>query len=59
MKLTSYWLETAPSFTASPIAALPGSVDAVVVGGDLAAFPLPCGYASWVHLLCCLSESAW
>ncbi|MFT8813952.1 NAD(P)/FAD-dependent oxidoreductase [Acetobacter fabarum] len=33
MKLTSYWLETAPSFTASPIAALPGSVDAVVVGG--------------------------
>lgn len=33
MKLTSYWLETAPSFTASPIAALPGSVDTVVVGG--------------------------
>lgn len=33
MKLTSYWLDTAPSFTASPAAAMPGMVDAVIVGG--------------------------
>lgn len=33
MKLTSYWLETAPLFTGSPAAAMPGIVDAVVVGG--------------------------
>lgn len=32
MKLTSYWLETAPSFTASSGDAMPGAVDAVVVG---------------------------
>ncbi|MCG4272540.1 NAD(P)/FAD-dependent oxidoreductase [Acetobacter senegalensis] len=32
MKLTSYWLETAPLFKASPAAAMPGMVDAVVVG---------------------------
>lgn len=33
MKLTSYWLDTAPVFTGAPSEALPEAVDTVVVGG--------------------------
>ncbi|MGY6768511.1 NAD(P)/FAD-dependent oxidoreductase [Komagataeibacter sp. NFXK3] len=32
MKLTSYWLDTAPAFTGTPIAALPAKADVVVIG---------------------------
>ncbi|MYM91222.1 FAD-binding protein, partial [Rugamonas sp. FT82W] len=33
MKLESYWLDTAPQFTAGARDALPASADVVVVGG--------------------------
>ena len=32
MKLTSYWLDTAPTFEGTPHAALPGKADVVVIG---------------------------
>ncbi len=39
MKLTSYWLDTAPSFTAGSKEPVVGKADVLIVGGGLTGSP--------------------